>query len=135
MTAVMTKRAFDTRRRWPTHLFRCLATPHSDVLKHHTAGGTAGGTHVVDWPTVNREHPRWPVSIRLCGNWFEDIGCGARKSRAVPRFDLCGQCAARLGVGKLVCYDDAAVGWCVGASDFAAIWTVPAPRLTAPEIP
>jgi len=32
----MTKRAFDTRRRWPTHLFRCLATPHSDVLKHHT---------------------------------------------------------------------------------------------------
>src|SRR5271156_3054597 len=36
MTAVMTKRAFDTRRRWPTHLFRCLATPHSDVLKHHT---------------------------------------------------------------------------------------------------
>jgi hypothetical protein len=23
-----------------------------------------------DWPTVNREHPRWPVSIRLCGNWF-----------------------------------------------------------------
>ncbi|MDT5045807.1 MAG: hypothetical protein QOG75_1660 [Mycobacterium sp.] len=59
----------------------------------------------------------------------------AVRRASVPRFDLCGQCAARLGVGKLVGYDDAAVGWCVGASDFAAICTVPAPRLTAPEIP
>jgi hypothetical protein len=31
----MTRRAFDTSRNWPTHLFRCLETPYSDVLKHH----------------------------------------------------------------------------------------------------
>src|SRR5271156_526582 len=58
MTAVMTKRAFDTRRRWPTHLFRCLATPHSDVLKHHTVPATsetAPGDH-----SGGRFHARWP---------------------------------------------------------------------------
>ena len=37
----MTKRAFDTSRNWLIHLFRCLETPHSDVLKHHTAGAPA----------------------------------------------------------------------------------------------
>ena len=35
-SAVMTRRAFDTRGNLADQLFRCLETPYSDVLEHHT---------------------------------------------------------------------------------------------------
>jgi hypothetical protein len=39
-TAVMTRRAFDTRGNLADQLFRCLETPYSDVLKHNTVPAT-----------------------------------------------------------------------------------------------
>jgi hypothetical protein len=39
-TAVMTKRAFDTRGNLADQLFRCRETPYSDVLEHHTFPAT-----------------------------------------------------------------------------------------------
>jgi len=39
-TAVMTRRAFDTRGNLADHLFRCLGTPYSDVLEHNTVSPT-----------------------------------------------------------------------------------------------
>jgi hypothetical protein len=39
-TAVMTRRAFDTRGNLADQLFRCLETPYSDVLEHNTAPAT-----------------------------------------------------------------------------------------------
>jgi len=39
-TAVMTRRAFDTRGNLADQLFRCLETPYSDVLEHNTVSPT-----------------------------------------------------------------------------------------------
>jgi len=39
-TAVMTRRAFDTRGNLADQLFRCLETPYSDVLEHNTVPAT-----------------------------------------------------------------------------------------------
>ena len=49
-TAVMTRRAFDTWGNVADGLCRCLETPYSDVLEHHTAGG-AGQSMTVVWST------------------------------------------------------------------------------------
>jgi hypothetical protein len=39
-TAVMTRRAFDTRGNLADQLFRCLETPYSDVLEHNTVSAS-----------------------------------------------------------------------------------------------
>jgi hypothetical protein len=81
-----------------------------------------------------------PTSLARVDATMRGAARGDRLSVAVSRaadarLEHRGQSASPLRVGKLVCYDDAAAGWFVGASDLAAIWTVPAPRLTAPATP
>ena len=39
-TAVMTRRAFDTRENLADQLFRCLGTTYSDVMEHNTVPAT-----------------------------------------------------------------------------------------------
>src|SRR5271156_5844785 len=73
MTAVMTKRAFDTRRRWPTHLFRCLATPHSDVLKHHTVSPTEENRLRPAGASITCESP----AVEACGAIRFSLGAPA----------------------------------------------------------
>jgi hypothetical protein len=57
-TAVITNRRFDNPATSRPHLFRCLETPHSDVLKHNTAGRAGGratlpGAPRLTWGNAN----------------------------------------------------------------------------------
>jgi len=79
-TAVMTRRAFDTRGNLADHLFRCLETPYSDVLEHNTVPATKW-----NGPRMRIRGPFSCCKLSLVG---PDIRSGRTYSadRIVPKF-------------------------------------------------
>ena len=74
----MTMRAFDTRGNLADRLFRCLETPHSDVLEHHTVPATK--SMPLDAVAKRLGAPQQDAESAYTG-WGSGFPCGLNGSR------------------------------------------------------